>query len=69
MSYRGALEIDLRVRELERRSSLARIYDSSDPARPASSRVPAARRWLASALRGLAVRVMAGESRTPAAAR
>ena len=68
MSYRGALEISLRVRELERSSRLARVYDSSLPADQASSRALAARRWVASALRGLAVRLMPVEGRESATA-
>jgi hypothetical protein len=68
MSYRGALDIEIRVRELERNRHLARLHDSSRLAHQASSSAPAARRWLASALRGLAVRVMPGGSREPATA-
>jgi hypothetical protein len=69
MSYRGALSINLHVRELERGSRLVGLYQSASPAQQASSIAPAARRWVAAALRGLAVWVMAGESREPATAR
>jgi hypothetical protein len=66
MSYRGALEIDLHVRKLERSRPLAPVHESPRAVRPASSSSLAARSWLASALRGLAVRLTPGASREPA---
>jgi hypothetical protein len=66
MSYRGALDITMQVRERERGHRVVRSHQSSRPAHRASSSVPVARRWLASVLRGLAVRVMPRVSRKPA---
>jgi hypothetical protein len=63
MPYRGAFEINRRVREEERRQVLLRATEWSCAPRQRAGRTSLPlRRWLAAALHGLAVRI---EPRAP----
>jgi hypothetical protein len=58
MAYRGAFEINRRVRNEERRQLLLRSSEWEWAPRPARGTTsPPLRRWLAAALHGLAIRI------------
>jgi len=57
MDYRGALEINMRVREQERRQLLRQASEWSYVPRPGGRARMPVRHWLAAVLHGLAVRI------------
>jgi hypothetical protein len=66
MSYRGALEIEIQARILERSHRLRYLHQPSRPTHQTTSCALSALHRLASALRGLGVRLAPGARSKPA---